>query len=203
MYSQNNEEELILRYLDAQPGQDSGNFLDIGAYNGKTFSNTLRLVELGWGGLCVEPEYTAFSDLMKLHGENARVQLLNAAITEKSGLLEFWESSGDAVSTLNPAHVERWQSAAKFRKYWVQTTALADLFEKFGHDWDFLNLDVESNNFDLFMAMPFDKLKHLRVICVEHDRMDVQMEAHVAQHGFSRVGYNGENLILHRKLPDA
>ena len=47
MYSQNNEEEIIVAEFERM-GVTTGRFLEIGAYDGKGFSNTFRLAQLGW-----------------------------------------------------------------------------------------------------------------------------------------------------------
>jgi len=53
MFSQNDEEKHIVRFF--RDKIDKGSFLDIGAYNGKAFSNTHRLALNGWSGVCLEP----------------------------------------------------------------------------------------------------------------------------------------------------
>lgn len=58
-YSQNGEQEAILKIF----GESEGRFLDIGAYDGKTFSNTLALIERGWSGVLIEPSPNAFMAL--------------------------------------------------------------------------------------------------------------------------------------------
>ena len=50
-YSQNNEQEFILNYFNGY----KGTFLDLGAYDGIELSNTRALMELGWLGMCFEP----------------------------------------------------------------------------------------------------------------------------------------------------
>mgnify|MGYP000961084393 CR=1 FL=1 len=61
MYSQNNEEEVILKYL----GDSTGTFLDIGAFDGITFSNTYELVKRGWKGVMVEASPRTFIKLQE------------------------------------------------------------------------------------------------------------------------------------------
>jgi hypothetical protein len=51
MHSQNDEERHI---LDAFREGPEGNFLDIGAYDRITLSNTYCLALKGWSGVCVE-----------------------------------------------------------------------------------------------------------------------------------------------------
>ena len=43
-----------------------GFFIDIGAYDGLTISNTAYMeLELGWNGICVEPNPVVFDNLKK------------------------------------------------------------------------------------------------------------------------------------------
>ena len=56
-YSQNNEEEVILNYFDGK----IGTFLDVGANDGVTLSNTRALAERGWRGVLIEPSPKAFA----------------------------------------------------------------------------------------------------------------------------------------------
>ena len=48
MYSQNDEERVILEYF---AGKTDGRFVDVGAWSGATFSNVWALMELGWSGV--------------------------------------------------------------------------------------------------------------------------------------------------------
>lgn len=47
MPSQRSEDHFILEYFK---DNDSGVFLDVGAYHPETFSNTRALFDKGWGG---------------------------------------------------------------------------------------------------------------------------------------------------------
>ncbi len=59
MYSQNNEEQIIIEYFK----DFKGHLLDIGANDGLTLSNSRKLIELGWTGDLVEPSPNAFQKL--------------------------------------------------------------------------------------------------------------------------------------------
>ena len=56
-YSQNNEQDIIMQYFIG----NRGTFLDIGANDGVTLSNTYALQQAGWGGVLVEPSEEAFN----------------------------------------------------------------------------------------------------------------------------------------------
>lgn len=198
-YSQNDEEAVIVG-LAEKAGIKQGRFLDIGAYNGKTFSNTLRLVELGWGGVCIEPSPSVFLDLMKLHEDNPNVELINAAVGVHEGLIDFYDSNGDAISTTSLEHVQKWQAgySVKYKKFMVYTVPLSAIFRRFSYHFEFINLDVESTNWDIFSKLPFDSLTGTRIICVEHDGHIRDMDALASPYGFQIVHQTGENLILAR-----
>ena len=59
-YSQKGEDAVI---LTAFPKGHTGFFIDVGALDGKRFSNTYALEERGWTGICVEahPTYAALA----------------------------------------------------------------------------------------------------------------------------------------------
>lgn len=201
MYSQNNEEEIILAEFKRMNVQ-SGRFLDIGAWDGKGFSNTYRLAELGWRGVCVEASPTVFSSLIKNHENNQKVVLVNAVVSPKhSSLVEWFDSGGDAISTTSPEHKAKWEAGwkVKYATFWVHTMPLITLFDRFGFDFDFINIDVENTNLELFRALPWPLIKSTKLLCVEHDGHYLDMAALAGQHGFGTTAINGENLILSTK----
>ncbi len=116
--------------------------------------------------------------------------------------LKFHDSGGDAISTFSDSHRARWESQkTKFTSFHVFPIPLDQFFEAFGFDYDFLNLDVEGTNLGLFNSVPFESLKRLKLVCVEHDGHYDEMESGAARYGFRRIGFNGENLIAMLSLP--
>jgi FkbM family methyltransferase len=198
-YSQNDEEVVIVDFFQ-KAGLTQGRFLDIGAYDGKAFSNTLRLAELGWGGVCVEPSPSVFPALLKLHGDNPNIVLINAAVGFSAGLVEFYDAGGDAISTTSVPHMQKWQMgwSVNYKRFFVYTVPISELFAHFGMAFEFINIDVEDANWSLFQALPFNLLERTRMICIEHDGMADRMLALAAPYGFRQVYMNGENLILAR-----
>lgn len=78
-FSQNGEQRLILAWAAAQ--RTAGWFLDIGAYDGETFSNTRALALTGWAGVAVEPAPDAARKLRDLYHEEIEVTVIEAAVT--------------------------------------------------------------------------------------------------------------------------
>jgi FkbM family methyltransferase len=195
-YSQNNEQAVIACQL-AVCGMATGKLLDIGAYDPAVFSNSRALLDLGWSGVLVEPSPQPFIKLLEHYRSNPKVSLVNAAVTVESGICPFFDSSGDAISTLSPAHTARWSNVA-YSHFFVHTIALCDLLSFFGCDFNFINIDVEGGNCDLFDKLPLERLPSLRLICIEHDGHEREICERAALFHFRPVYCNGENLILRR-----
>lgn len=195
MYSQNNEETVILEHFKNQP---SGRFLDIGAYDGKTFSNTLALAERGWSGVCVEPSISVIKALIDIHANRPSVKIVHAAIAAQASLLEFHDSNGDALSTFDAAHRAKWEAGygSKFFSYVMPAISPADLFKQAGSDYDFINIDVEGINMEVFNSISDEVFKKCRCVCIEHDGRYALIEERLQPMGYVRLSINGENLII-------
>lgn len=201
-YSQNNEQAVIVDEFK-RLGVEKGRLLEIGAYDPCAFSNSRALIEQGWMAVLVEPSPKPFSTLLAAYGNNEKIALVNAAISPAHAkLVEWFDSGGDAISTTNPAHKAKWEAGwkVKFTSFWVFTMPMSALFDQFGFDFEFINIDVESTNLELFRALPWAALKQTKIICVEHDAHQHEMSQLAAQHGFHPLAMNGENLILTRQL---
>jgi FkbM family methyltransferase len=196
-YSQNNEEAAITGFFE---GTKEGFFLDIGAYDGITFSNVRRLAELNWFGICFEPSPKIYPVLKKNMEQFEKVLCRQVAIGTENGKVDFYDSNGDAVSTTCTAHVEKWKSAVNFEapvKVQMESIVevLDDAIELYGQI-DFLNIDIEGVNIELFRAITPEQFKHITMLCIEHDYNVDEIRASMLSKGFAEILYNGENLIF-------
>ena len=190
MYSQNQEEEHILRYFE---GQGPLRFLDVGAWDGKTFSNTYALGELGWEGVLVEPGLEGFRGLVKNCGANPRLQLIHAALGQTKTLAKLWNTA-DALSTTDPKNHEAWEAFTDFNcEFWVPQITWDDIAFQFG-GFQFVNIDTEGTSGALFVNML--QTKEPELICVEHDGHAVELTGHAEAKGYKIVHLNGENVIF-------
>lgn len=169
MSSQYGEHDLILQHFAGRIGR----FLDVGAFDGVTFSNTKPLADLGWSGVFVEPSPPAFCHLMRNYADNPRVQLVNAAVVP---FADAWPTllklhcntadaqSADMLSTFDASLRDKW-AGHPFRPIWTSGTSWHELYAAFGNSFDFVNIDVEGMNLDVLKYMPIDP----EMICVEAD----------------------------------
>ncbi len=195
-YSQNDEQAVITAYF----GSNVGHFLDIGAYDGVKLSNTRALLENGWTGVLVEPSPMVFPQLMANTVDyQDKVTLVNAAIvTETTDPVEFWDSMGDAISTTDPKHLEKWKSHQSWRKFWIMPLRAQKFCMVFGFDFDFVTIDVEGQNLNVLRSLPLGNFDKMKMLCVEFDNDADKIIQWVTGLGIGMklVHRNAENLIF-------
>ncbi len=194
-YSQRDEESVILGKL--WNAYRPGVFLDIGAFDGHLFSNTLALVERGWSGVLVEPSIKGFDGLLKLHGTNERLKLVQGLVGLETKLTPFWNSD-DAVSTTEARHRVSWEPHSTFRPpCYVPQITVRTLLSTFPFlaNLDFLSIDTEGTSAKLFLEFPFG-LCRAKLVCVEHDNQRKEIENHADALGYRLIHTTEENLIF-------
>lgn len=195
MYSQNKEEEYIVGYFAGSIGK----FIDIGAFDGITFSNVRALAERGWSGTCYEADSNIYNSLVNNYKDFEKVKCEYCAVSTYNGTILFYGSNGDAVGTTSPAHIEKWKSSVTFEN--STPVACYDVNDLLDNDKEatFLNIDVEGTNFALFNHITDDRLNRFKMICIEHDGNDKAIHNRLRKLGFTEIYINGENSI-HAKL---
>lgn len=193
MYSQNNEQQVILDYFK----DTKGSFLDIGAYDGVDLSNTRALSELGWSGVCVEPNPTVFEKLAYNYLGNKNVHCYELAVGTIDG--EFEMMCNDTYySTLSETETKRWESnpSIQFVKELVEVVT----FETFLKNskiktFDFISLDAEGVDLDILKQIDLTKVG-CKMICVEWNGKDfLEYNNYITKFGLQLISQNAENLI--------
>lgn len=194
LYSQGEEESFIIDFYKDKP---TGKFIDIGAYDVFRFSNTRRLYENGWRGLLIEPAPKNYKAIADHYAGNDKVTVLNIAIGDVSGEIDFYESDGDAVGTTDEAHMKKWGAAGvKYEKIKVQQVSVVDFMNEYGKDVDFLSIDTESTNMIVFRNIPDWVWEQISMLCIEHDQHQEEIEEKLSKFGFVTLYINAENIIL-------
>lgn len=207
MYSQNNEEEIILGYFGnnsdfGESPNHPGRVLSIGENDGKTLSNALALIELGWSAMLVEPSPEAFTKLCKLHAKREGVYCYEKAVGSKNGKVILHESGthlgqGDTslLSTIMESELSRWKNE-KFSQVEVDCVTFETLLslcpiKKF----DFITIDCEGVDLEILAQMDLTALG-CKCICVEWNGKDEdKFDALITKHGLKQIHKNNENLI--------
>lgn len=224
-YSQYGEQPLILKAVgynlaeDGSPvgafpndrsGEEAGNrpgrFLDVGAWNAETFSNTRALYNLGWSGVMVEPSPGPMHGLLKEYGNDPRITLIQAAVClPGNGPLEKLYITDDALSTHRKELADRWgDKGGFFGKLIVAALPPAEILD-FG-PFDFINIDTEGSSGDLLSEFLSEQRYILesgtypltRSFCVEHDGQKDRISTMADYYGYQVLQHTEVNSILWR-----
>ena len=106
------KQDLFVKYYFSSTKKDFFIFVDIGANDGMTFSNTMALEKSNnqkWRGICIEADPEVYS-LLKKNRPNAFNY--NIALCDKDGEVEFCSIKGPQMlsgilSEYDPRHMER------------------------------------------------------------------------------------------------
>lgn len=198
-YSQNDEQQHIEKYFEGR----TGNFLDIGANDGVTLSNTRRLAELGWSGVFVEPSPTAFRQLKENYNGKTGFYFYNFALGTSNGKVKFWDSGphlnrGDhgLLSTMNASERERWKGQ-EYTEIEVQCfrwkTFLNRLMVK---NFDFISIDCEGSDYEVLRQID---LRGTSCVCVEwNGKAELKERFDPLMIGFKVIYTSPENLVYAR-----
>jgi FkbM family methyltransferase len=166
--SQLRQDLLVLSELDFKRG---GFFVEFGATNGVTFSNTYLLEkEFGWTGILAEPARGWHNDLKK--NRDAHIET-NCVWRDSTSTLTFNETEIGELSTIDsyssaPGH--HYQARKQGKTYQVKTISFVDLLKKFNapSQIDYLSIDTEGSEFDILSNFNFEKYQ-FKIITCEHN----------------------------------
>jgi FkbM family methyltransferase len=191
-FSQHGQDAFVYEtFFKSKDGQ--GYFVDVGAYDGVTFSNSLFFERhLGWSGICIEPLPAAFE---KLRGCRTAV-CLNCAVADRDGKGEFVDvdipNFGKMYSGLraeyDPRHVQMLNACLTgARLIEVPLRRLADILDENGvGKIDYLSIDTEGGELKILKSVDL-KSYDVRVISVENNYEDPAISDHLLELGYRLI----------------
>jgi FkbM family methyltransferase len=166
-----------------------GYFVEFGAANGVTLSNTYLLEQqYGWNGIVAEPARCWHTELLA----NRKCRIETRCVWAKSDLmLPFAETARPVLSTLAQFTTID-QHAARRRmeaRYEVPTISLLDLLRKHEapRQVDYLSIDTEGSEYDILSSFDFERYR-FRVITCEHNFTPARQKLYelLAANGYER-----------------
>ena len=205
-FSQNGEQQIILDFFESE-NHRRNTFLDIGANDGITLSNTYALSLLGWRGVCIEPTQSAFLKLQNLYKENKKVKCINAGVSNKTEVSKIYESLNWSSSSAPQGILSTLHSDNKLRfegMEWKESEIILysynDLESFYNIEdevFDFINVDVEGHEL-IVLDQINDLLKKCRLLCVERtddDEKNSELENKIVSYGFEIIHRTTDNII--------
>jgi FkbM family methyltransferase len=161
-YSQWGQDEFVVSLLK---NKKSGYFVDIGAYDGVTISNTYYLEkELGWKGLCLEANPYTYQSLISSRNS----ECVNLAVAPYKGeveiLLNGWSSAINDDFTSSEIIKQGFNSVK------VNALTINELFEtyKVPSTFDYLSIDIEGGELEIISQLDFKRWRP-SLITYEHN----------------------------------
>lgn len=208
-------ESLVAQGYSSQLGQDlfldqflfrekrEGVFLDIGAHDGRTYSNSLFFeVQRGWNGVCVEPNPAVFHSLVI----NRRTPCVQAAVCDASSAeVDFLAPSSPDIDmlaglkdTYGRRHLRRLEqesaaSNSHVRTIKVPSVTLMDLCHTFAiRQVDVLMIDVEGAELQVLASADWSMFRP-RAILLESNYGSRAPIAFLRKRGYqllARIGWD-------------
>jgi len=204
-YSQNGEDCLLYNFFDKK---NNGFFVDVGAFDGKYLSNTFLFENLGWGGICIEPNPEAFNYLeikrrkstnlnyACIDDENISSVVLNVV---SMGYLSTIDNSIERENDIIKRYKKRGFDFEGFKKIDVKAITLNAILKNhaLSKEIDFLKIDVESAELIVLKGLNLKKYKP-RVIILEANTSDFEKELreYMDGKGYYFVGRLIENIFF-------
>ncbi len=189
------------------PTLRNGCFLDIGAFDGVMWSNTLFFErEMGWTGLCVEASPTRFAALRQARSSTC----LNVALSDFEGEAEFLDivngpvMMGGLYDAFGPGHRAFVESITQeSRRITVPVRRLDRLLAEHGITHvHYCSIDVEGAELRIVDSVDFSRVT-IDVFTLENIDIDPAIPAHMAELGYDLVCRFGgrDEVYARRGLP--
>ncbi|MDR2134992.1 MAG: FkbM family methyltransferase [Treponema sp.] len=190
----------LLAYLYFR-GKETGFFLDIGAHDGITYSNSYVFERLGWQGACVEPLPGVFEQLRR----NRRCDCYQVALAGSGDpAAAFIHAAGvDTLSGLESemagGHTD-WirREGGRPERIRVKAVTFSELMANYPgrRAIDFLSLDVEGAEMAVLKTVDFEayEIGLVAAECVE--KGGAEMRAFMAGKGYGVLADLGLDLVF-------
>lgn len=173
MYSQYGQDSWVLSRINHK-----GFYVDVGANDGISISNTYFMEKLGWDGICVEPNPESYKLLLK----NRKCICLDNCLDEDVKIIDFYygDSKEFGCAIVGPdtdaeknLHYENSLNRNNVIK--LATTTLEIVLDKYQAPKiiDYLSLDTEGSEQRILRNFPFDKYS-FRTITVERPKPELR-----------------------------
>lgn len=205
-YAYDHEDDLVAEFF----GKDFvGNFLDIGAYDGKNNSNTYLFAERGWNGLMVEANYKNMPFLVNnCSCFYPRVKVVNALVGRTDRVLTpIWipPVHGDNATACEGL-VDR--GATRFGSFPILMAPLRvmDFVPREG-GFDYVSIDADGWSMDIMKDYPWHWYVGKRMaVCIEFllkEHLGVNEAPLIKDYmngiGFQHLATTKENVIMVRE----
>jgi FkbM family methyltransferase len=161
--------------IDTLNFKKNGYFLDLGALDGRTHSNSLMLErKYGWNGICIEANPDVFPMLSSNRNcmcVNSLLDNINDAVKEFhcADELSYVENENRNM-TLEELKFLLKQNNMPYKSVMMKTRTISKILDIYNAPYviDYMSIDIEGKELDILKTFPFDDY-HVNTITVEHN----------------------------------
>lgn len=200
-YSQYDQDKFADIYFKKK---HNGFFLDIGANDGISCSNTLFLEqEREWTGICIEPIPDVFNQLNKIR----KSINYNVCISENEGVVNFRRVHGTSemlsgiLEFMTPDHIKRINeecnlSNGSFDDIKLKSRNINSILESHNvTKIDFLSIDTEGAEFTIIKTIDFDKI-HITFLSVENNDSSEGIRKYLKSKGYKFIPFITDDFFI-------
>ena len=159
--------DIYAQHLPETPGR----FVEVGAFDGATVSNTVFLAEAGWTGLYVEPHPDFAKTCALNHAKHPQITVANTAISSYTGQADLFVIGECSTLVWDKSAVD-W-GGSRDRKITVRVMPLNDLLDSLGWKpgFELLVIDVEQNEMKVLAGFDIRRW-HPGLVIIEAHELD-------------------------------
>ena len=163
--AQNGEDRWLDRYFK---GRQAGFFVEVGAFDGVSLSNTYHFEQIGWTGILIEPDPDNAAQC-RAHRPRSRTFECAVVAPEATGEVAFFKVSGGTVystTSFTAAHRKRLLAGGyQWREVRVPARTLDSILQEAAAPrLDFVTIDVEGGELQVLRGFDIRRWKPRAVV---------------------------------------
>lgn len=168
-----NLSEIYEKYLGLKK---DGSFVEVGAFDGLSWSNTFSLAVAGWKGLFFEPQPDYFLQCTNNYKRFPKVKVINSCVGNYTGEIDLY--TGFSLATTDLESLREYEKIDWFKgilnedrkiKSKIDTLDNFLKIENYEKDFDVLVIDVEGAEYEVLKGFTISKWKPKMVIIELHE----------------------------------
>ncbi len=192
-YSQLNEDLII----DAILRKEQGFYIDIGAHNPLSLSNTKRFYDKGWHGINIEPNPALIANFNESRPRDIN---LNIGVGVARSKLTFYELTYPTLSSFDKdaaLHNAKKHHVKIEKEYEVEVIPLREICQQHAKDnlIDFLSIDTEGYEMEVLTSNNWERYRPTLII-IEPGQNNNEIYDYLVGQSYQPVYRNGINAIF-------
>jgi FkbM family methyltransferase len=185
-------------------GKKNGFYMDVGAHNGVYLNNTYVFEQLGWQGVCIEPQPDIFLQLQK----NRKCDLYNVALSSHSDEnvpfikvkgTEIWHDMLSGLAAEMPRNEKKNIKSKGLQMEYIKVKMVTfdDIMKNYPdrNYIDFLSIDTEGVEMVILETIDFTKY-HFGLLAIENNEPGNILENYMKAKGYKVFMDIGQDMFF-------